>query len=167
MDWPRATPQAKARKNPADVRYLNICLFFQELRRVRGLPAAAGDTVSHPEPQREAPSEQFSQGFHAARGFRSEISTASAALKLGQPRARCDEAGQMIHHTCINDLGTCYSAPNICSSLPGGQNRAKNWQAGRWCDWPQMAVTIAMIAVLVISIRLPLVPTPHHCSPRA
>ena len=26
----------------------------------------------------------------------------------------------MIYHTCINVFGTCYSAPNICSSLPGG-----------------------------------------------
>src|SRR5262249_35969119 len=153
----RATPQAKARKNPADVRYLNICLFFQELRRVRGLHAAAGDIVSHPEPQREAPSEQFSQGFHAARsrGFRSEISTASAALKLGQPRARCDEAGQMIHHiilasmisghTCINDVGTCYSAPNICSSLPGG---------GRIGPGVRVMITKRKIAI-VATVRKP------------
>jgi len=53
-----------------------------------------GDIVSHPEPQREVPSEQFSQGFHAAqsRGFRSEISTASAALTLDSPEQAMKQA---------------------------------------------------------------------------
>jgi hypothetical protein len=31
---------------------------------------------------------------------------------------KCGAAGQTVHHTCANDLETCYSAPKICSSPP-------------------------------------------------